>query len=64
MRYVTKKDIVIPAGTVLDKSPSRRAYISYHVECEIALGDDNTMTLTIPVEDDAAFNELVTELKE
>lgn len=64
-RYVTKEPIVIPAGTVLHPSPRKTVYVSEHCECSIAIGDDVTMTLTVPIEtDDAAFNELITDLKE
>ena len=64
-KYVTKEVIVIPVGTVLYPAPSSTVYVSEHVECCIGIGKDVTMTLIVPIEkDDAAFNELITELKE
>ncbi len=65
MKYVTKKKIVIPAGTVFDCAPSETKFFSPHVEAIISLGPDNTMSLIVPVEcDQLAFKKIFTTLKE
>ena len=64
MKYVTKKDIVIPAGTVLHEAPTKTERFEECGCAELAIGKDCTMTLYVPIESGyKAFDELVTRLK-
>lgn len=47
-----KKDIVIPAGTVFETGPNSRDYGGNNFDHLIAIGKDNTATLTVYFESD------------
>jgi hypothetical protein len=47
-----KKDIVIPAGTILGTAPSNIDLTSGHFEHTIAMGKDNTARLIVFLEKD------------
>lgn len=48
-----KKDIVIPAGTILGPAPLRTSRSAGHFDHLIAMGRDNTAVLTVFLERDA-----------
>jgi hypothetical protein len=50
-KYVTVSDIVIPAGTELDASPSRIIHFYPHVCAIIAHGKDHISTWNIDLEE-------------
>lgn len=52
MRYRTTKDIVIPAGTVLEQAPNNRGGSTY-VEAIVGHGADFTSHLVVQVHPDA-----------
>lgn len=56
--YRLRKDLVIPAGTEFHPGPRRTEYASLHVQAGVELGPDNTIDVTVPVEDDRHFREL------
>ena len=48
-----KRDIIIPAGTILKPAPLRTSRSDGHFEHLIAIGKDNTATLTVFLQRDA-----------
>lgn len=63
MDYVLTEDLVIPRGTVFGEAPTNTKYYSDHVQADVALGPDNTVTVVVPIEDDVHFNRIFVELK-
>lgn len=47
---ITKKDIVIPAGTELKQAPRKTTRNGYHGEHVIGFGDDGTGFFTVDIE--------------
>ena len=63
-KYVLKKDLVIPAGTVFSPAAKKTVRHSEHVAHDAALGPDNTVSIVVPVEkDDEEFNAHFAELR-
>jgi hypothetical protein len=46
-RYKLLRDVVIPAGTILDRAP-RRMVDSLYIDCVVGLGKDATASLSLP----------------
>jgi hypothetical protein len=52
MKVVLKKDIVIPAGTILDKAPTKtERFGDGHVDVVIGLSDNTSGTFTYCVDE-------------
>ena len=58
MKFRTKKDIVIPAGTEFHDAPVKTVRHTEHIETVLALGPDNTISVVVPLEDDEHFDEM------
>jgi hypothetical protein len=61
MNYQLRKPLTIPAGTIFTEAPSKTVYHSEHIQADVALGYDNTISVVVPVEDDAAFSRMFGE---
>jgi hypothetical protein len=48
--YVLKKDIVIPAGTVLNKAPYKTVRTSDHYDCIVGLSGDTSGVFTYDID--------------
>jgi hypothetical protein len=55
MKYVTTKDIVIPAGTELGRSPSRIVHFVPHVCAVLGHGPDYASTWNMDLEEAIKF---------
>jgi uncharacterized protein YcsI (UPF0317 family) len=57
--YTLKKDLVIPAGTIFSAAAVTVRRLVPYIETSIALGDDASIGITLPIEDDyGPFNAL------
>ena len=56
-QIVLKKDIVIPAGTVMKRSPIKREFVEPHYDVLIGYGNDHFATFTFNIEGIEEFSE-------
>lgn len=56
-QIVIKKDIVIPAGTVMKRSPIKREFVEPHYEALIGYGCDHYATFTFNVDGIEEFSD-------
>jgi hypothetical protein len=56
-QIVLKKDIVIPVGTIMKRSPIKREYVEPHYDTLIGYGKDHFATFTFNIDGIEEFSD-------